>query len=797
MDGTLIVSSADVAAPAGCSHCGDPLPADPIRDSEEERAFCCEGCHTVYDILHDAGLQDFYTMDRNAGKKIEDKHGERWAFLDLPEVEEKVLDFTDGASSRATLYLPGIHCSSCIWLLEHLHRLNPAIKHVQVDFPKRKAAILWDSRNLPVRKLAELLSRIGYAPDIRLDNAGRDKAPSKDRSLVLKLGVAGFCFGNIMLLSLPEYLDSNSLLESNYRQYFLGLNLLLSLPVLLFSASPFYQSAFTGLRHRYINMDVPIALGISVLFGRSLYEIVSATGTGFLDSLAGLVFFLLIGRWYQGKTYRALSFNREYESYFPVASTVISDGQERTTLLKDLQQGDRLLIRHGELIPADSVLLKGEGRIDYAFVTGESEPQKRNTGDKLYAGGRQTGGPLEITLTAEVAQSYLTGLWNRQEGKATGVLGNMASRMGFYFTLFILVLASAAAIGWYIHDASRMWEVVTAVLIVACPCALALAVPFTYGSTLRMFGRLGLYLKNADTVESLAAVDTLVYDKTGTITHAGQGELADHFEGNARQRAAVTALCRNSTHPLSQQIYACLKSTVADLPTVKQYFEIPGKGITGKVEGTNYTIGSAAFTGNTPLEGTAVFVTINRKPSGYFSFASHFRSGLFASLLKLKQKFELHLLSGDNERDGKKLSAYFTALHFHQKPAGKHKYVSALQEKGATVMMLGDGLNDAGALRESHVGVSVSDDVYQFSPACDAILDAEKLKNLPGLLGLARYSRKVVYAAFGLSFAYNAIGIGFALAGLLTPLVSAILMPLSSLTVVAFCTLAISSCSVK
>ncbi|MFA0964889.1 heavy metal translocating P-type ATPase [Roseivirga sp. BDSF3-8] len=776
-----------------CRHCGDPLPATgglTIPDHQPDRgAFCCEGCRTVYAMLHEAGLDDFYTIDEEAGQKINEANKDRWAFLDLEEVQGKVLDFTDGHTARLTLDLPTIHCSSCIWLLEHLNRLNPAVLEVQVNFPKKQAAISWHISELPLKDLVVLLDRLGYPADIRPEKKKKAKQPN--RSLVIRLGVAGFCFGNIMLLSLPEYLDHNGLLEQHYRSYFLWLNMLLAIPVLLYSAYPFFQSALSGLRHRFINMDVPIALGITVLFARSTYEVLSMTGPGYFDSLAGLVFFLLIGRWYQGKTYDAMSFDREYESYFPVAVTVLKDDEEHTTLIKDLQAGDVLLIRSGELIPADSILLKGEGAIDYAFVTGESDIHQRRSGDRLYAGGRQTGSPIEISLSREVAQGYLTGLWNRRQKTLPYGLGNIASGMGKWFTFFILILSAGTAIYWYQQDASRMWEVVTAVLIVACPCALALAVPFTYGSALRLYGRQGLYLKNADVVEKLASLDTLVFDKTGTITHKGKGAVTPHLDLSHDERAAVAALCRSSTHPLSRQVYDQLVETVDKLPALMNFRETAGQGIEGVAGGYYVRMGSAAFTGNAQAEGTRVYVSLNGRKAGYFSITSEFRPHLFATLGTLARRYRLWLVSGDNEKDRQALEGYFSRLAFNQKPGDKLNHIEGLKAEGKKVMMLGDGLNDAAALSAADIGVSVSDDVYQFSPACDAIMDGSRLDQLPVLLRLSRVSRIVVLAAFGLSLTYNAVGIGFAITGMLTPLVSAILMPLSSVTVVGFCTLGV------
>ncbi len=317
-----------------------------------------------------------------------------------------------------------------------------------------------------------------------------------------------------------------------------------------------------------------------------------------MDSLSGLVFFLLIGKWYQSKTYEALGFERDYNSYFPIAATRLKEGLEESVLLKELQTGDRILIRNQELIPADAILIKGEGKVDYAFVTGESEPVDKQSGDFLYAGGRQTGGMLEVEIQKPVESSYLTQLWNQEVFKKGNQhkMSALVNSLGKRFTLFIILLSLGTAAYWYFADPSKIWNTVTAVLIVACPCALALVIPFAFGNTLRVLGRWGLYLKSAEAVEELASADTLVFDKTGTITHKKKGSLQFTGTTDAAMLSAIRSLSRSSTHPLSQLIYASLQE-VPLLP-VEDFAELAGAGISGRVNGADYQLGSASFTGS-------------------------------------------------------------------------------------------------------------------------------------------------------------------------------------------------------
>ncbi|KEO75253.1 heavy metal translocating P-type ATPase [Anditalea andensis] len=776
-----------------CYHCGEDCRDEQI--GVDGKSFCCQGCHTVYDILKGNDMEAYYAMEQSPGSKLTEKNRDRWAYLDHEEVQKKLITFKDSRISKATFYIPAIHCSSCIWLLENLHKLNPHIRSSMVNFTKKEVSINWDDNEISLRKVVELLGSLGYDPDISL-HQNKKKIPKKDKSAYIKIGVAGFCFGNIMMLSLPEYLDSKNLVEENYRLFFTYLNLVLVLPVVFYSASDFYRSAWNGLKYKYLNLDLTIALGILVIFGRSAYEMLTHIGAGYMDSLSGLVFFLLIGKWYQSKTYEALGFERDYNSYFPVAATRIRDGEEETVLLKDLQTGDRILIRNQELIPADAMLIKGEGKVDYAFVTGESDPIDKKCGDFMYAGGRQTGGMLEVEIQKPVESSYLTQLWNQEVFRKDNPhkLSALVQSLSRRFTFFIILLSIITAISWYFIDPSKIWNTVTAVLIVACPCALALVIPFSFGNTLRILGKWGLYLKSAGAVEALATTDTLVFDKTGTITHKNKGKLNYTGSIDAASRAAVKSLTRNSTHPLSQAIYTSLKKE--DLMEVEDFQEVAGGGVSGTVNGHGYKIGSADFVGASSTDNasgaTRVYVSHEGKVLGHFEFSSEYREGLNELLEELKQEnYGLHLISGDNDREKERLKVYFDQLHFNQHPMDKLQYIRNLKDKGKNVLMVGDGLNDAGALKESQLGISVSDDVYHFSPACDVIMDAKSFGKILKSMKLAKSSMKVINIAFILSFLYNVIGLSFAVTAQLSPIVCAILMPLSSVTIVLFVTIAI------
>lgn len=793
---TLLTSQSEHATAQHCYHCQEPCPDDHFRIAD--KYFCCTGCQTVYEILNTHELCQFYTLDDRPGttQKLS-RDARSYAWLDDPEVKRQLLQFTDGQQSRVTFYLPTMHCASCIWLLEHLYKLNQGVIHSKVNFLKKEVTIHFESGQSSLRELAAMLASIGYAPEINLnDVSGTAKPGAADRSLYYKIGVAGFAFGNIMLFSFPEYLG----LEKEQEAWFFGifgyLNLVLALPVLFYSAKDYFSSAYTGLRNRHLNIDVPLALGMFMLFGRSAWEILSGAGAGYMDSFAGLVFFLLIGRWFQQKTYHQISFERDYKSYFPVAaSRKDGAGLETATPVSNLNPGDIILVRNGELIPADGILLKGQAQVDYSFVTGEADPVAVESGAQLYAGGKQIGETLEISLTRRVDTSYLTQLWNDEafKGSSKGHASLLAERAGRYFTALILGVASLAFLFWAPQNMHTAINAFTAVLIIACPCAVALSIPFTMGNILRILGRNRFYVKNTSVLEAFPSASAVVFDKTGTITNTSQHAV--HFIPGLPNKPlgkidqmAIRSLAHQSSHPLSRQIAGSLENI--PLETVTDFKEIPGQGISGTVAGKMVRIGSADFIQGSSALAQGVFVEINKVCLGHFQVKSRLREGLPDVLSYFKNKsVQSWVLSGDNNRDAAMLLPHFSeiqSLRFDQSPQDKLNFVRHLQQNGQKVLMLGDGLNDAGALRQSDVGIVVAENTNNFTPACDAILHADVFERLPAFLELAQWGMKTVGLSYLLAACYNVVGLSYAVSGTLSPVVAAILMPLSSATIVLF-----------
>ena len=777
-----------------CFHCGIE-----INKNEEifydEKKFCCNGCKTVYEIFSQHDLTCYYDFQSAPGATPQDIQG-KYDFLENEEIVTKLLEFEENGTHIVSLYIPHIHCSSCIWILENLQKLQSGINTSQVNFGEKKVRVTFNPALTSLKEIVYILSAIGYEPYISLENFDEGKK-KVDRSLIYKIGVAFFCFGNIMLLSFPEYFEVEEFWINQYRGFFRWLIFGLSLPTFIYSASGYYVSAWKSIRSKLLNIDIPIALGIVVMFIRSTVDIIFDYGQGFFDSMAGLIFFMLLGKLFQQKTYDFLSFERDYKSYFPIAITkILSDGSEESVQVYDIEKGDRLLIRNQELIPVDGILISEKAAIDYSFVTGEAVQIEKKSGDKIFAGGKQLGKEIEMEVLFSVSQSYLTQLWSNDvfQKRVEQQHKNITDRISRYFTPALLALAFLSLGYWIFIDIATAFNVFTAILIVACPCALALTAPFTLGNVLRILGNRKIYLKNALVVEQLAKVDTIVFDKTGTITTNKKTAITYvGIELDSFELKILKNVLRGSNHPLSRRLYEFIPNQ--EKLEVSSFEEIIGKGIVAEIEGYTIKLGSSQFlktmTENTHKK-TKVHVEINGDYKGSYVFNNQYRKGLEELFDDLAKKYNLIVLSGDNDGERnilEKMLPVKTTLVFDQKPEQKLLFIEQLQNEGKNVMMIGDGLNDAGALVQSNVGISISENVNVFSPACDGILDATQFAKINFLMRYSKNAMITIYMSFGLSLLYNIIGLSFAITGALDPIVAAIIMPLSTITIVSFVTI--------
>ena len=778
-----------------CYHCGARTKHVIVFESLD---FCCNGCLSVYQILEKNNLCQYYNFNETPGQTIENIENidSKFVFLDDENVLQKIYTFKQGTQAHIAFYLPQVHCSSCLYLLENLYKLHFGVNSAKLNFSKKELIVAFDTDVTSARKIANVLTKLGYEPYFSLsDIGGKLIKPKLSNTRLLRLGVSGFCFGNIMLLSFPEYFSWGVTDVDGLKPFFQFVILVLIVPVMTFSAVEFYKLAWGGLKEKYLNIDLPIVIAMFIAFGRSLYEVISHTGPGYFDSLSGIVFFMLLGRMLQDKTYQKITFDRDYTSYFPISATVFKQGKELSVQLPDIAVNDELIIHDQEIIPVDGLLAEGEACIDYSFVTGESDPVKLNAGSWVYAGGRQLGSSVRVLAQKTVSQSYLVSLWNQQQkdgGESTQLESNYIQKASQYFTLGLFTLATLAAIYWGYTDSSKIWNAVTAVLLVACPCALLLCVTFTHGHFLSLLAKNGFYLKGPMSLDKMNTIKHIVFDKTGTLTQSKNPSIV--YEGQkltSDELDLVAAIANESIHPHARQISKFLDRAKLG---VAEAMNFPGQGIKGIIGNHVVELGSKEFLQiENQLEvtekGSLICVKIDGKFKGYFLLKSALRPNLMLLMQELESQFKLTVLSGDNNSEKSLLKGVFpnnTNMIFNQKPLDKRDFVATLESADCATMMVGDGLNDAGALMSSSFGLAITDDVSYFSPGSDAILLGDQLPQLGAFFKMSQKMRKIIWWSFAISIAYNVVGLFFAVRAELNPMIAAILMPASSITIVLF-----------
>jgi Cu+-exporting ATPase len=509
------------------------------------------------------------------------------------------------------------------------------------------------------------------------------------------------------------------------------------------------------------------------------------------------LFFLLIGKWFQQKSFDFLSFERNYTSYFPLTITKLMNGDEVLAPLQEIAIGDHLVIRNQEIIPADAILYRGKSDIDYSFVTGESEKINLKEGDSIFAGGKHEGELIEIVIVKELKQSHLTQLWEEQVFKdpihKTENWENFANTVGVYFTYGLISLATVVGTYWFVYDPNKWQNSVVSILVIACPCALAISYPFALGHGMRWLAKLNFFIKDTQSLERLAQIDTIVFDKTGTLTLTANQGAQEHFTRTLTsiEWSNLCSLVNQSTHPISREARKYIQQkgfSQAEKPEL--FYEFSGKGLEGHFNGIKYRVGSAKFTdhqvkaSNTyQMSESQLYLQVNEEPLGFIEFPWENRPGVELMLRQLQFKYDVYLLSGDKKEHAAHLLDWFPtpeSCQFECSPMDKMSFIHSLQQQGKKVAMIGDGLNDAGAIKQAHIGIAVSDDHLHFTPASDAILQGSSLTNLPKFISFAQDGLKLIKFSFVISLVYNAIGLSFAIHGTLSPLIAAILMPVNS-----------------
>ncbi len=685
------------------------------------------------------------------------------------------------------LSLPTIHCAACISAVERRLMRYPGVRDARVNLSLKRVSVEAGEEVQP-GDLIQALKEIGYeAHELDAETLAATAAERESRDLLMRLGVAGFAMMNVMLLSVAVWSGA----ADATRDLFHWISAFITLPVIAFSAQPFFRNAWKALRVRRLNMDVPISLAIILAAGLSLYETMESGRHAYFDAALSLTFFLLAGRYLDFRT-RAVARSAAQElSALEVPRAIrIEDGEEKTVPVSALSPGDLVRVRPGGRMPADGIVVEGESELDRSLLTGETMPVFAGEGTEVSAGEINLTGPLTLRVTAAGEESSLNRLADlvAMAESAKNGYTSLADRAARMYAPGVHLLAAAAFIGWYAFtaDLRLALNIAVAVLIITCPCALGLAVPAVVTAASGRLFRRGMLIKSATALERLAEVDTAVFDKTGTLTEGAPEPLA--LERHPRERLSLTrALAGASSHPLARALAGAIRGMGIDAAAVSDLEEVPGHGVRGRWQGREIRLGRAEWLGaETAGEGTATWIRIGDEAPVAFEFRDHLRKGGREAVHALKaQGMEVILLSGDSEGAVRRFAEALGIEKFHAgvRPEEKAELVLGLGAGGRRVLMVGDGLNDTAALAAAHVSVSPATALDAARVASDIVMMGADISPLGDTVDTARRARARIQENFAISMLYNVIAVPIALAGYATPLAAALAMSASSITV--------------
>lgn len=779
------------ASPNACRHCGSPIPPD----STGGLSFCCRGCAAAYDLVQGLGLDGYYcrrVIDPDARPLIPDDDA------GAIDYDTYVRDEGDGRRSLG-LMVEGLHCAACVWLIESVLTRQPGVVHARVNMTTRRLALTWNAAETDAATLAGAVTALGYRL-VPFDPALAGRAgAARERELLRAMAVAGFAAGNVMLLSVAVWAGAAEGMGPATRTLLHWISALIALPAIAYAGRPFFRSAAAALRAGQMNMDVPISLAVLLAAGMSLYETAQGAEHAYFDSAIALVFFLLIGRFLDQRARgRARSAAANLMALAGSAVTVLeADGTRRLVPPTRVLPGMMVAAAAGDRIAVDGRVDAGESDVDTSLINGETVPAAVAPGAAVYAGTLNLSAPLTIRVTAVGEDTLLAEVARLVEAaeQARGRYVALADRVARLYAPAVHTLAAAAFLYWWAW-AGIPWQdallTAVAVLIITCPCALALAVPAVQVIASGRLLRAGILLKSASALERLAHVDTVVFDKTGTLTE-GRPELMGSAEPTLLRAAARLAAA--SRHPLARALVRAAEASGGAVTAAAGVREVPGRGMERTADGGVERLGSRAFCGVTDEDGDGadgaaapeLWYAQPGTPPVRFAFADRPRADAAATVAGLRRRgLAVRLLSGDRPAAAAAVAAAVGIDHWSGgcDPAGKVAELEALAGEGHRVLMVGDGLNDAPALAAAHASLSPSTAVDLSQTAADAVFQGARLAPVAESIDVARRAARLVLQNIGLAFAYNAITIPLAMAGFVTPLIAAIAMSTSSIVVI-------------
>ncbi len=794
-------------AQADCFHCGLPVPSGSAYEVEVDgkpQPMCCPGCRAVAQAIVDNGLTDFYRYrtGQKRGAELVPESLRELELYDRPELQRTFVREVQGAQREAALILEGIVCAACVWLNERHVSALPGVKSFRVNYATHRASLVWDDSRIHLSDILKAIAGIGYVAH-PFDPGRQEQLQQRERAAALRrLAIAGLGAMQVMMLAIAMYAGDYSGMDDDLRQFMRWISLIIATPVLLYSAQPFFASAWRDLRRRTLGMDVPVALAIGAAYGASAWATASGGGAVYFDSATMFTFFLLAGRFLEmSARHRAGQAAEELIRLLPATATrVLDDGGSEVVSAAELRPGDRVLIRPGETVPADGAVIEGRSSVDESLLTGESMPRTRGPGDKIVGGTVNVDSPLHVAVEqvgVDTVLSSIVRLLDRAQSEKPRI-ALLADRVAAWFVLALLVLAAAVFGWWWLHRPEDAFWIMLSVLVVTCPCALSLATPAALTAATGRLTRMGVLTTRGHALETLARATHMIFDKTGTLTY-GRPRLLEVKPLGSVDRGQLlrlgAALEKGSEHPLAK----ALRDAAPDAPSATALAAIPGMGMEGTVDSRRYRIGKPEYAiglsaepAGTPAppgsdELTWIALGTGNGLLGWFGLADQLRPDALQSIAALRDLgLQLVLLSGDAPQVVERVAAELGIAQAHGSllPAEKLAYVRGLQNQGATVAMVGDGVNDAPVLAGAQVSLAMGGGTQLAHASADMVLLSEQLPQIAAGVRMARRTVNVIGQNLAWAVLYNGVAVPLAAAGWVAPWMAALGMSLSSLVVV-------------
>ncbi|HRD48859.1 MAG: heavy metal translocating P-type ATPase [Candidatus Competibacter sp.] len=798
-----------VATETACFHCGLPVPSGThyaaVIDGQTQ-PMCCHGCKAVAEAIVAAGLTDFYRHRTAPSRRAEDLIPEPLRGLELYDRADLQQSFVraEGEHVReAALMLEGIVCAACVWLNEHHVGHLPGVLEFRVNYSTHRAQVRWDQRQIKLSAILAAVAAIGYIAH-PFDPNRQEALQKRERSVALRrLAVAGLGSMQVMMLAVGLYAGDYQGMDDWIREFLRWICLILTVPVVVYSAVPFFSAAWRDLRRRQLGMDVPVSLAIVAAFAASLWYTVQGGGEIYYDSVTMFVFFLLTGRFLEmAARHRAAQISEALVRMLPATATRLNAaGDEQVVAIAELASGDRVLVRPGEIIPADGRVMEGASSVDESLLTGESLPLPKRLGEALIGGAVNVDSPLVMQIEkvgADTVLSAIVRLLDRAQSEKPQ-LALLADRIAGRFIAVLLAVATVVLLAWWsLSDFDTAFRIMLSVLVVTCPCALSLATPTALVAATGALTRLGVLTTRGHALETLARTTHIIFDKTGTLTF-GRPQVAavEPVSGPEARRclALAAALERGSEHPVGR---ALAEAAGSNIPAATDVRNTPGSGIEGWIDGRRYRVGrpefvaacsDSAVAGRDDLDTASTWVALGDESGllAWFQLTDALRPGAAAAVAALQARgLTVELLSGDRPDAVAHVARQvgIAAATGGMSPQDKLERLRALQRQGAVVAMVGDGVNDAPVLAAAQVSLAMGSGTQLAHATADMILLSEQLEHLVGGVDMAQRTLMIMRENFAWAIGYNLIALPLAAGGWLTPWMSALGMSFSSLLVV-------------